>query len=54
MDRRVLHPGGGFVKVVKAILSAFQFIAENMENIRQFFDSVFDSMEAASRARRRA
>lgn len=40
-------PGGGFVKVVKAIISAFQFVAENLENIRHFFDSVFDSMEAA-------
>lgn len=40
-------PGGGFVKIVKAIVSAFQFVAENLENIRHFFDSVFDSMEAA-------
>jgi hypothetical protein len=40
-------PGGGFVKVVKAILRAFQFVAENLPNIRRFFDSVFDSMEAA-------
>ena len=40
-------PGGGFVKVVKAIFSAFQFVAENLENIRHFFDSIFDSMEAA-------
>jgi DNA/RNA non-specific endonuclease len=40
-------PGGGFVKVVKAIFNAFQFVADNLENIRQFFDSVFDSMESA-------
>lgn len=40
-------PGGGFVKIVKAIFSAFQFVAANLENIRHFFDSVFDSMEAA-------
>lgn len=40
-------PGGGFVKIVKAIFSAFQFVAENLENIRHFFDSIFDSMEAA-------
>jgi hypothetical protein len=40
-------PGGGFVKVVKAIFSAFQFVAQNLKNIRSFFDSVFDSMEAA-------
>lgn len=40
-------PGGGFVKIVHAIVKAFQFVAENLENIRHFFDSVFDSMEAA-------
>jgi hypothetical protein len=40
-------PGGGFVKIVKAIFKAFQFVAENLENIRHFFDSIFDSMEAA-------
>lgn len=40
-------PGGGFVKVVKAIFSAFQFVVENLDNIRQFFEAVFDSMEAA-------
>ena len=40
-------PGGGFVKIVKAIVKAFQFVAENLENIRNFFDSIFDSMEAA-------
>jgi hypothetical protein len=41
-------PGGGFVKIVKAIFKAFQFVAENLERIRHFFDSVFDSMEAAT------
>ena len=41
-------PGGGFVKIVKAIVRAFQFVAENLERIRRFFDSVFDSMEAAT------
>ena len=40
-------PGGGFVKIVKAVLRAFQFVAENLERIRHFFDAVFDSMEAA-------
>lgn len=40
-------PGGGFVKIVKAIVAAFQFIADNMENIRNFFDSIFSSMEDA-------
>jgi hypothetical protein len=44
-------PGGGFVKVVKAIFRAFQFVAENLERIRHFFDSVFDSMEAATQGR---
>jgi len=42
-------PGGGFVKVVKAIVRAFQFVAENLANIKRFFDSVFDSMEAATK-----
>ena len=41
-------PGGGFVKIVKAIVRAFQFVAENLDRIRLFFDSVFDSMEAAT------
>jgi hypothetical protein len=41
-------PGGGFVKIVKAIVRAFQFVAENLERIRLFFDAVFDSMEAAT------
>lgn len=41
-------PGGGFVKIVKAIVRAFQFVAENLERIRRFFDAVFDSMEAAT------
>jgi hypothetical protein len=41
-------PGGGFVKVVKAIVRAFQFVADNLDRIRHFFDSVFDSMEAAT------
>ena len=40
-------PGGGFVKIVKAIVAAFQFVAANLDKIRQFFDSVFDSMEDA-------
>jgi hypothetical protein len=40
-------PGGGFVKIVKAIVAAFQFVASNLDKIRQFFDSVFDSMEDA-------
>ncbi len=40
-------PGGGFVKIVKAIFSAFQFVVENLDNIRHFFEAVFDSMEAA-------
>jgi hypothetical protein len=40
-------PGGGFVKIVKAIVKAFQFVADNIDNIRSFFDSIFDSMEAA-------
>jgi hypothetical protein len=44
-------PGGGFVKIVKAILRAFQFVAENLENIRHFFDSIFDAMEAAIEGR---
>ena len=44
-------PGGGFVKIVKAIFRAFQFVAENLERIRLFFDSVFDSMEAATQGR---
>lgn len=44
-------PGGGFVKIVKAIFRAFQFVAENLENIRHFFDSIFDSMEAAIEGR---
>ena len=47
MDSRVLYPRWQLVKVVKAIFSAFQFVAENLENIRHFFDSIFDSMEAA-------
>lgn len=42
-------PGGGFVKVVKAIFKAFQFVVENLDRIRTFFDSVFDSLEAATR-----
>jgi len=41
-------PGGGFVKIVKAIVKAFQFVAENLDRIRMFFDSIFDSMEAAT------
>jgi hypothetical protein len=40
-------PGGGFVKVVNAIFRAFQFVAENLQNIREFFDAVFDSMQEA-------
>jgi hypothetical protein len=44
-------PGGGFVKIVKAVLRAFQFVAENLERIRHFFDSVFDAMEAALQGR---
>ena len=40
-------PGGGFVKVVKAVFRAFQFVADNLERIRHFFDSVFDAMESA-------
>lgn len=44
-------PGGGFVKIVKAIFSAFQFVAENLENIRHFFDAIFDSMDAAVQGR---
>jgi len=44
-------PGGGFVKIVKAIFSAFQFVVENLDNIRHFFDAVFDSMEAAVEGR---
>ena len=47
-------PGGGFVKIVKAIVRAFQFVAENLERIRLFFDSVFDSMEAATQGNRQA
>jgi hypothetical protein len=44
-------PGGGFVKVVKAVFRAFQFVVENLERIRHFFDSVFDSMEAATQGK---
>ncbi|HVY04699.1 MAG TPA: hypothetical protein VHB46_01860 [Burkholderiales bacterium] len=44
-------PGGGFVKVVKAVFRAFQFVMDNLENIRNFFDSVFDSMEAATQGK---
>ncbi|MEP7306040.1 MAG: DUF4157 domain-containing protein [Acidobacteriota bacterium] len=44
-------PGGGFVKVVTAIVKAFQFVAANLDKIRMFFDSVFDSMEAATEGR---
>jgi hypothetical protein len=44
-------PGGGFVKIVKAIVAAFQFVAENLERLRNFFDAVFDSMEAAVQGR---
>lgn len=44
-------PGGGFVKVVKAIFRAFQFVAANLDNIRHFFESVFDSMEEAIHGR---
>src|SRR5262249_10952053 len=44
-------PGGGFVKIVVAIVKAFQFVANNLERIRSFFDSVFDSMEAALEGR---
>ncbi len=44
-------PGGGFVKIVKAIFAAFQFVVENLDKIRAFFDSVFDSMEAATEGR---
>ena len=44
-------PGGGFVKIVKAIVKAFQFVAANLDKIRMFFDSVFDSMEAATEGR---
>ena len=40
-------PGGGFVKVVQAVVAAFKFIAANLENIRHFFDSILDSMEGA-------
>jgi hypothetical protein len=40
-------PGGGFVKIVKSIVRAFQFVAENLDRIRSFFDSVFDSMNEA-------
>jgi hypothetical protein len=40
-------PGGAFVKIVKAIVRAFQFVADNLDNLKHFFDSVFDSMEAA-------
>lgn len=41
-------PGGGFVKIVKAIFSAFQFVVENLDNIRHFFEAIFDSMESAT------
>ena len=44
-------PGGGFVKVVKAVFRAFQFVVDNLERIRHFFDSVFDSMEAATQGK---
>ncbi|HEX6320914.1 MAG TPA: DNA/RNA non-specific endonuclease [Burkholderiales bacterium] len=44
-------PGGGFVKIVKAVFRAFQFVAENLERIRHFFDAVFDSMEAATQGK---
>ena len=47
-------PGGGFVKIVKAIVRAFQFVAENLERIRRFFDAVFDSMEAATQGNAQA
>jgi hypothetical protein len=40
-------PGGGFVKIVKSIVRAFQFVSENLDRIRSFFDSVFDSMNEA-------
>lgn len=40
-------PGGGFVKVVGAILSAFQFVAANIDKIRSFLDAIFSSMERA-------
>ena len=42
-------PGGGFVKVVKALFAAVQFLVENMENIRAIFDSVLGSFEQAVR-----
>jgi hypothetical protein len=44
-------PGGGFVKIVKAIVKAFQFVADNLQRLQHFFDSVFDSMEAAVEGR---
>lgn len=40
-------PGGGFVKVIQAIFRAFQFVADNLQRIRAFFDSVFDAMQEA-------
>jgi hypothetical protein len=36
---------------VKAVFRAFQFVAENLERIRHFFDAVFDSMEAATQGK---
>ena len=47
-------PGGGFVKVVKAVFRAFQFVVENLERIKHFFNSVFDSMEAATQGKTEA
>lgn len=40
-------PGGGFVKVVKALLAAVQFLVNNMERIKVMFDSILDSFEKA-------
>ena len=40
-------PGGGFVKVVKALLAAVQFLVNNMDRIRLIFDSILDSFEKA-------
>ena len=47
-------PGGGFVKVVKAVFRAFQFVVDNLERIKHFFNSIFDSMEAATQGKTQA
>lgn len=42
-------PGGGFVKVVKALFAAVEFLVNNMDKIRAIFDSILGSFEKAVR-----